>query len=88
MVRGASEQLSDLLRDFPRKFLPDRAYMIEDRPFAFTRHSSLRDGPFGRFSPRSHWLTRLGGIFRYRAKTAWLARSRFRRLTITDGVIS
>jgi hypothetical protein len=52
MVRGASEQPSDLLRDFPRKFLPVRAYMIEDRPFAFTRHSSLRDGPFGR---RRRW---------------------------------
>lgn len=30
---------------------------IARNPLAFTRLSSLRDGPSGRFSPRSHLLT-------------------------------
>lgn len=34
---------------------PDHAMACS--PLAFTRLSSLRDGPSGRFSPRSHLLT-------------------------------
>lgn len=39
-------------------------------PFLATRERSFRDGPWGRFSPRSHWLTSPVVTLRYRAKTA------------------
>ena len=55
-------------------------------PFLATRARSFREAPCGRFSPRSHWLTRPVVTFRYRAKTAWLAPSRNRRARISVGL--
>ena len=40
------------------------------RPFFATRVKSFSEAPRGRFSPRSHWLTRPVVTLRYRAKTA------------------
>ena len=40
------------------------------RPFFATRVKSFSEAPRGRFSPRSHWLTKLVVTLRYRAKTA------------------
>ena len=33
---------------------------LQSNPFALTIDKSLRDGPLGFFSPRSHWLIRPG----------------------------
>ena len=41
-------------------------------PFLATSVRSLSEAPRGRFSPRSHWLTRPVVTLRWRAKTAWL----------------
>ena len=35
------------------------AHLIAASPLCFTMLSSLREGPAGCFTPRSHWLTRL-----------------------------
>jgi hypothetical protein len=43
---------------------PEGAYAIARNPFAFTRLSSLSDGPSGRFAPRSHLLTASFRTFR------------------------
>ena len=40
------------------------------RPFFATSVKSFNDAPLGRFSPLSHWLTKLVVTLRYLAKTA------------------
>ena len=57
-------------------------YATAASPFLAMSDSSLSDGPCGRFSPRSHWLTRPVVTLRWRANTAWLA------LGITNGRVA
>ncbi len=40
------------------RLAPPILYATAARPFLATSVSSLSEGPRGRFSPRSHWLTR------------------------------
>ena len=41
-----------------------RRYAIAARPFFATSINNFNDAPWGRFSPRSHWLTKLVLTFR------------------------
>ena len=47
-------------------------YRIASIPLLSTRARSLREGPLGCASPRSHLLTRTFVTFNARAKVAWL----------------
>src|SRR6185437_7810237 len=62
-------------------------HAIISSPFFATSERSLREVPWGCFSPRSHLLIRLGVTFKYAANTAWLAFSRTRSSRIFFGVI-
>ena len=44
-------------------------HVIASSPLVFTRDKSFRDGPLGRFAPRSHSLTSFGLTLRYWANT-------------------
>jgi len=46
------------------------AQAMTARPLVFTRFRSLREGPSGRFSPRSHLLTASLRTLRYHENTA------------------
>jgi hypothetical protein len=44
--------------------LPGRLYPSTSRPFRSTRFNSFNEGPLGFFSPRSHFCTVEGLVFR------------------------